>query len=298
MAGDALTPVIHPSGFRLTSGPGPTAIWIESDRVDDCISFYQREGLSRIALSRFMGFYGADLDFLKDYPDVRGVWLSDLDKVDISGLYFLKESMESLRLGDNLQPLDLSRFRNLEEFRGRWHPNLLITEECRRLQVLAIDKYRPRSKDLSGLAELPGLVDLSLVQSPLISIKGVGRFPRLKRLELSYLTKLESVAAVGELKNGQLEILDCDVCRKMRDHETVKEVSSLRVVKFNDCGEMPSIDFLENMPHLKEFRFVGTNIADGNLNPLLRLDSVGFFKKKHYSHTPEEVDAIISQREA
>lgn len=261
------------------------------------MAFYQKEGLSRIALSRFVGFYGENLDFLKGYPGVRGVWLSDLDKIDISGLRFLEESMESLRLGDNLQPLDLSRFHNLEEFRGRWHPNLLITDECRRLRVLYIRKYKPRSKDLTELAELPDLVDLSLVQSPLVSIKGIGRFPHLKRLELSYLTKLESIAAIGELKNGRLEILDCGVCRKMRDHGVVKEVSSVRVVKFNDCGEIPSIDFLENMPNLKEFCFVDTNIADGNLSPLLRLDSVGFFKKKHYSHTPEGVDKIISQRE-
>lgn len=259
------------------------------------MDFYQRQGLSRIALSRFVGFYGENLDFLKDYPGVRGVWLSDLDRIDISGLLSLEDSMESLRLGDNLQPLDLSRFRNLEEFRGRWHPHLLITDKCQRLRVLSIDNYKPRSKDLTELAELPGLVDLSLVQSPLISIKGVGRFSHLERLELSYLTKLESIAAIGELKNGRLEILDCDVCRKMRDHEAVKEASSLRVVKFNDCGEIPSIDFLGKMPNLKEFRFVGTNITDGNLSSLLRLDSVGFFKKKHYSHTPEEVDAIISQ---
>jgi hypothetical protein len=139
---------------------------------------------------------------------------------------------------------------------------------------------------------------LSLVQSPLISIKGVGRFSHLERLELAYLTKLESIAAVAELKNGRLEILDCEVCRKMQDHETVKEVPSLHVLRFNDCGEIPGIDFLDGMPNLREFRFVDTNVKDGNLRPLLRLDSVGFFRKKHYSHTPEEVDAIISQREA
>jgi hypothetical protein len=34
--------------------------------------------------------------------------------------------------------------------------------------------------------------------------------------------------------------------------------------------------------------------VDGDLKPLLRLKSVGFFKNKHYSHTPEEVDEIIA----
>jgi hypothetical protein len=262
------------------------------------MAFYREEGLSRIALSSFQGFHGEDLDFLQGYPDVRGVWLSDLDRIDISGLRFLEESLESLRIGENQRPLDLARFRSLEEFRGAWHPRLSLTSECRSLRVLSLRKYRPKSKDLSEMAELPELDDLSLVQSPLVSIRGVGRFRRLRRLELSYLTKLESIASLEELADGGLEILDCQVCRKIGDHEAARTAPSLRVLHFNDCGEIPGLGFLNDMPKLETFRFVNTNVADGDLRPLLRLRSVGFFKRKHYSHTPEEVEEIISARRA
>jgi hypothetical protein len=40
------------------------------------------------------------------------------------------------------------------------------------------------------------------------------------------------------------------------------------------------------MPELREFYFVGTEIIEGDLTPLLGLRHTGFFRKRHYSHTP------------
>lgn len=287
-------PGVPSPGFRLLSGPGPTAICIESDRIDECMAYYQEHGLSRISVSPFLGFTGKDLDFLEHYPEVRGVWQSsDLGRIDITGLRFVESALEDLSVGDSHQALDLSRFPRLETFSSEWHPGLRITAECTSLRRLSLSKYRPKSKNLTELAELPALEELSLVQGPLRSIEGVGRFARLTRLELAYLTKLDSVAAIEELSGGRLEVLDCDVCKKIGDHASVVRVPSLRVVKFNECGEIPSISFLDDMPQLEEFRFVDTNVIDGDLRPLLRLKSVGFFNKKHYSHTYEQVDAVI-----
>jgi hypothetical protein len=73
----------------------------------------------------------------------------------------------------------------------------------------------------------------------------------------------------------------------------VARMKTLRVLRLNECGEIPSLALLDELPALEEFRFVDTNIADGDLRPVLRLKRVGFLRKKHYSHTPEEVDAII-----
>ena len=43
------------------------------------------------------------------------------------------------------------------------------------------------------------------------------------------------------------------------------------------------------MPKLEDFRFVDTNVIDGDLSPLIRLKYAGFFDKKHYSHTREQI---------
>lgn len=287
-------PPRDPSGFRiLAGGKSPPEIWIESDRLEACMAYYREKGLDRIAISPGMGFSLADLEFLKDHPYVRGISLPEADKLEISGLRYL-HNLEYLLVDGNREPLDISPFGDLRELRVDWHPKLLQTPAGQNLRVLAMWKYKPRSKDLTELSVLPALEDLSIVQSPLISIRGVGRFRNLRRIELSYLTKLESIAGIEELRDSQLEILECEKCKKIRNHAAVRAVPSLRVVRFNDCGEIPNIGFLDDLPNLEDFRFVNTNVVDGDLRPLLRMKSVGFFKKKHYSHTPEEVDDIIA----
>ena len=258
----AYEPTRDSSGFHILTGPSPSEIWIESDRLNDCMAYYREKDMARIAVSPAMGFSLPDLEFLKDHPYVRGISLPQADRIDISGLRYLP-NLEYLLVAGSNQLLDLGWFRELRELRGDWHPRLLITSASQNLRVLAIWKYRARSRDLTELAVLPALEDLAIVQSPLISIRGVGRFRTLRRLELSYLTKLESIAAITELKDGQLEILDCQKCRKISDHDAVKKVPCLRVVKFNDCGEIPSIAFLDDMPNLEEFRFVNTNVVGG-----------------------------------
>jgi len=239
-----------------------------------------------------MGFHSEDLDFLKDHPYIRSVSLSDASKIDISGLRYLK-NLERLIISDNKQPIDLTQFTNLQEFRAEWHSQMRITSDCMALRILDLSKYKPKSKDLTELPDLPVLEDLAIIQSHLVTIEGIHRFRGLKRLELSYLSKLGSLAAIESLKSERLEILDCQKCRKMQNHDAIRHVTSLRQLKFNDCGEIPSISFLNEMSNLEDFRFVNTNIVDGDLRPCLRLKGVGFFAKKHYSHTPDEIDAIL-----
>lgn len=286
------------AGFYVGSRPNPTNVFIESDRIDECMAYFYERGFTSISISPFMGFHNGDLEFLKDHPDVRGISLLSVEKIDISGLRFLEKSLEKLTVSDNRQSLDLSRFPKLEEFRGDWHPKLSITPECQRLRVLYLCKYKPKSKDLTKLPPLPELEDLEFVQGNLVSLKGIGRYPKLERLELSYLTKLKTIAGIQELRDGQLETLDCENCKKIQDHASVKDVASLKLVKFNDCGEIPNIGFLNDMPNIENFRFVGTNVLDGDLNPLLRLRSTGFTNKKHFSHTSKEIEAIFAERAA
>jgi hypothetical protein len=111
------------------------------------------------------------------------------------------------------------------------------------------------------------------------------------RLELAYLSKLESFEDVVQLPN--LEVLDVQRCKKLKGHELVTSLKRLRILRLNDCGEMANVAFVSGMPALEEFRFVNTNVIDGNLQPLARLKRVGFLAKKHYSHTPEQLDAVL-----
>ena len=255
----------------------------------------REETITHVSISRDKGFDADNLDFLANVPEVRGVWLSNVDNVDISGLGAIADSLECLSISDNQMPLDLAPFRRLRELRVEWHPKLRLSSDCESLRVLYLRRYTSKSKDLTDLPELPRLRELSVVQSPLNSIRGCGHFTLLERLELSYLSKLESIEAIRELSGGQLERLECEVCRKLGDHEMVRYIRSLLILRFNDCGQITDLRFLDEMPHLKEFYFVGTDVIDGDLTPLLRLAATGFTAKKHFSHKPAEMDALLAR---
>lgn len=50
------------------------------------------------------------------------------------------------------------------------------------------------------------------------------------------------------------------------------------------------------MPNLEDFRFVGTEILDGNLSALMRLKFAGFLNKRHYSMTYEDLAKLHGHR--
>ena len=59
------------------------------------------------------------------------------------------------------------------------------------------------------------------------------------------------------------------------------------------------IYFLNNFPNLIDFRFVNTNILDGNLKPILEhptLRTVGFLNKKHYNYKSEKIKQELENK--
>ncbi len=271
---------------------GRKTLWIDSTRVEECMNYYRQHNLDGIGISPFNGYQNDEIEFLKEHRYVKGIVLPYAKAIDISPIKKLDE-LTYVSIAENKQAIDLAIFPKLEEIRIEWHSKMLISDKCKNLRLLSLRRYKPKTKDLMALSNLLNLEDLAIVQSPLTTIRGIHRFPKLKRLELSYLSKLESIAALVELENSALEILECEKCRNVHDYESVRCLKNLKVLKLNDCGDIANISFLNEMPAIEEFRFVKTNVLDGNIQPCLRLKKVGFFAKKHYSHTPEEVDAVI-----
>ena len=77
-----------------------------------------------------------------------------------------------------------------------------IIENNSEIQYLVAQKYRPKSKDLSEMQSLENLVYLNLIQSNIESLKGIGKFRNLKRLELNYCLKLSSELGIDDLADS------------------------------------------------------------------------------------------------
>jgi len=183
----------------------------------------------------------------------------------------------------------------MEELHVDWDKRIILPEEgSRSIRRLYLRKYDPKSKSLKDLPSYPRLHSLRLGVSPIKSFDGIERFKELKYGEFGYLTKLEDLRGLDKLS---LDTLEFETCKNVRDWMPLTTLPNLRLLGLFSCGELENLKFIERMPALKRFGFVKTNIKNGDLTPLIRLDSAGFLPKRHYSHTPEELSAAIEERQ-
>ena len=270
----------------------PRSVFIESNRIEACMDFAKNNHAGRIAVSSSTGFHLSNLSFLSRYPWVEHLTLMESEAFDISEV----NSLQNLRFlqisGRTKQRFDLTAFPCIEEFRAQWWPNLRFGNVLNTLRILSLSRYAPKSSDLKALPEIPGLEDLDLVEGRNLGLSGIEQFHNLKRLTVAYFPNLSDLSALLTFSDSALEILEFKNCPKIVNHEVVQKIGSLRRLAFNECGQITSLKFLNELVNLQSFSFVGTNIVDGDLSPCLRLKFVGFMDRRHYSHRRSDFPAV------
>jgi len=247
--------------------------------------YYSEQRIDGVAISPLDGFNLPDLAFLKRFPEIEMLVVLHSEIVDISAVNCLPYLKYLQLTGEFKQEVIVENFPSLRELRVRWTPRLRFGGRLAALRTLSLSNYRTKTKDLSGLVALPGLQELELVQTSISSLTGIDRFLGLMRLSCSYLPKLLSIAPIAETFAGRsLTTLEFDHCPKISDHYVVRLIKTLKVLHFNYCGEVQSLRFLNELPLLEDFRFVGSDVVDGDLRPCLSIPSVGFVDRAHYSH--------------
>lgn len=279
-------------GFQLMGPPAfPQSIFIESNRIDACMDYAARNHQGRIAVSPLGGFKLPNLSFLSRFPWVENLSILHSEMVDISAVSSLRNLHYLEISGATKQPLDLSNFLLLRELRVQWWPKLRFGDALVLLRSLSLSHYAPASADLTGLPQIPQLEDLDLVQARNLTLSGIDRFPGLKRLTLAYFPRLIDLSPLTAFTDEVLDSLEFGHCPRIEHHDQVRVIRSLRRLAFNQCGEIPSLSFLNDLQELESFSFVGTNIVDGDLTPCLRLRFAGFLDKRHYSHRSSDFPA-------
>ena len=114
----------------------------------------------------------------------------------------------------------------------------------------------------------------------------------LRELELTYLSKLTDIDELIHLK--KLKVLSFEACKNV-DFTSISKIKNLEKLLMINCGELPSLQFIEDLPKLKFLVFNKTNVVDGDLSYCERLEYVGFDNKRHYTHKMSDfvdVDAL------
>lgn len=166
------------------------------------------------------------------------------------------------------------------------------------VQYVVIGGFKPKSHALADLVGVEEAIYLELIHSNIRSLEGIGKCGPIKRLEAHHCVKLEDGAALLDLRES-LEWLHIDMSKKF-SFPDIHHLKNLKVLCLNSCGALENLKFLYELPSLLDFRFVDTNVVDGDLTPLLdhpSLVSAGFLNKRHYNLSEREVKAHLAGRE-
>ncbi len=156
--------------------------------------------------------------------------------------------------------------------------------------------FKTNELSFHKLPQSKSLLYLELNWANIKDFRGVDKFETLKRLELHYCTKLETDTGINKLKDT-LEFLHINQSKKFIHANELPELKQLKVLCLNNCGPIDNLKFLSAFPKLIDFRFVGTNIIDGDLKPILEhptIRTVGFLNKRHYNFTDNQIESELS----
>lgn len=159
--------------------------------------------------------------------------------------------------------------------------------------------WHHKQSNLGNIVDIPeSLLYLELNWSNIQNFIGIEKLNKLKRLELHYCTKLESDIGLSTLANT-LEHLHINQSKKFVPTKELLSLKNLRVLCLNSCGNLENLNFLSEFPNLIDFRFVNTNVIDGDLTPILKhpsIRSVGFLNKRHYNVSENSMNSSLKEK--
>lgn len=269
------------SGYRM--------VHYSTEDASNIINLFKHQLIDGVHIHTDGGFTEKSLDCLYALEGLKAVNIQRLPDLELNVLENIPQ-LEFLGIDETKNTLHFDRLKNLKLLSISWHKNLFKNAELSNLASLSLWKYKSKANDLTDFPKFNLLQELELVQSTITSLNGISNFQKLNKIGLHYLSKLERL---GPLNLPALKTFRSDHCKKKIDHEQLGTCLNLEDLKLHRSGSIKSVQFIKNLRKLKSFRFMDTDILDGDLTPLLGLDDVYFTEKKHFSHKTNAFDQVI-----
>jgi len=247
-----------------------------------------------IRLSKSMGWEAENLDFLSQLAGLRTIEIFNWDVKDISILE-QHQQIESISLECAFKKFDFSKLTNLRYSYVRWRPGAETLFHCTGIEYLQIDNYP--FEDFTPLRELKNINNLNLLSRKLVNCTGIESLSNLEKLTLSYCTSFGDIMAIG--KSNNLREINFTSCKKVNDVTDIGKLHKLTKLLMENCVSVSSVKPLLGCTALQELYLIGMSIDDGDLSPLLEiknLQEVAIAKKRHHSHTSQEINDLLSMR--
>lgn len=252
------------------------AVVLSGNNIDEELNAMREHGLKRVVLNRyFCGDRINDLDFLKDYPEVQDVRMSNED-FDCKGLLYLKD-LESLCISGN-HFSDYSIFPSLKVLSVSQKKPFLLPNK---LEALYLYGCKMKEKGLDAFKFPDTLKDLSCRRSDLQNLHSLP--PTLEILDLGLVRPLTSLEGLESCAKS-LKNLEIEYSPHIKDFSALEKCTNMEKLLLLNCGQIPSIGFVRNMPKLKHFAFSRSYVVDNDLSPLKSIPSVAFTNHKNYNY--------------
>jgi hypothetical protein len=152
---------------------------------------------------------------------------------------------------------------------------------------------------LSSLASNRRLERLDIVRSTITSLNGIETLEDLRVLDIAYMPKLESLDALMKCKELGLRSLSIERAKNIKSYKPIASPTRLKDLRLSRCAAMQSVKWTKGMNWLEHFAFVETNVIDGDLDPLLKLERlryIGTEDKRHYNHKMHDFIEMLANR--
>lgn len=250
---------------------------------DDLLSEFPTDCPIDLVLNEASGWIlNADLAFLTLIPNLRS--LSIVSRSHINKLPPLPTLQDLHFACGTYAPLNFENFPSITSCAIPWSSSCSSLLECLQLKNLFLSKFKFRT--LEGLQRLNRIERLSIVDSPVVSLRGIEHLTKLKFLELAYLSKLEDLSGIEYC--SELETLWVATCKRIESVGPVGDLKALIHLRLDNCGKIETFEPLLKCLNLQSLKFIeSTNLVDGNLRCLLslpKLAHLNFQNRRHYTH--------------
>lgn len=234
---------------------------------------------------------------------------------DIKNISILKE-LRGLNLNSySYEDLaDLSRLRNLEYLKisGRINGDIPFSSlpllwciylnyskkncksifECKNLEYIFIDNYTEiSSKDFLTFEKAKRI---GLIKNKILEFNAIKNMPQLEHIGIGYNSRMESISWINN--NNSLISVAFQNCKRIKDWREIGTLEKIEKLVIENCGELPSLGFLQHLSNLKEIRIIGsTSIKDGKIKELMRLPQLKYLFvpiRKEYDVTLQDITAF------
>lgn len=256
-------------------------VWANTRNLSRCLDMIHEGDIDSIGLNSACGSDINNVTPFVEWKKLKGLVMPYSEDADLSNLGQM-DFLEFLVIGGAPGPIDLSGFSSLVDLSIDWNKKLSLPSSPDVLRGLRLDGYAPADRNLVEISRYSGLMEIEFVKGNLESLEGCEEFAALERVELHYLSKLKYVKSLSKTPVKKVSISNC---KRVTDLNALVDCPELEILHYHDSAPLDSIDFLRGCKALKEFRFVGVDVVDGDMTPLVQLQEFAFTRKRHFSHT-------------